>query len=201
MNILFKFISVVLHPIFIPFYVTIIYVSIFNNVLSDDVINYILTLVILGTFILPIFTIFLLKFIGVIDSIVLPNIKDRYIPIISSGIYIYITAKLLLTGNFSGPLNNYLIGIVVTLSWVLIFSRRMKVSLHASSLSSALGFVIYISDFFLINLLPVIILLIILIGVVSTSRIKLKAHNHKEIATGIIFGILPQLGFVYSYIK
>ena len=75
----------------------------------------------------------------------------------------------------------------------------MKVSLHTAAISSAIGFLIYLSNAFLIDLQPLIIILIITLGLISTARIKLEAHTYKEIAIGVLFGIVPQLGFVFLY--
>ena len=196
---IFKLISYILHPIFIPLYITILYIRIFKQILTDELSEYLLSLIIIGTLALPLLTIFLLLNTKLINSILLETQKERIIPIISTGIYIYVTAKLLMAGNLNSPLNSYLIGIVVTLSWILIFSRRMKISLHTAAISSALGFLIYLSNIFLIDLQPLIIVFIITLGFISTARIKLEAHTYKEIAIGILFGIVPQLGFVYLY--
>lgn len=196
-NIIFKISSYIFHPVFVPFYTTIIYLSIFKQVLTDIISEYILYLVFTGTLILPLTSVFLLLKTKLINSIHLETKKERIFPILLSGISIYITARLLMMGGLNSPLNSYLIGIVVTLSWIIIFSKRLKVSLHTASISSALGFMIYLSQIFLINLIPVVISLILILGLISTSRIKLKAHTYKEIIIGIIFGIIPQVGLVY----
>ena len=167
--------------------------------LSTELAKYILSLIIIGTLALPLATIYLLIKTKLISSIFLENKKDRILPILSSGVYIYITARLLMTGSFNSPLNSYLIGIVVTLSWILIFYRRMKVSLHVAAISSSLGFFMYLSNIFTVNLSSYIIVIIVILGTIATVRIKLNAHTYSEIATGLLFGLLPQLGFVYLY--
>jgi hypothetical protein len=198
-NYISKILSYILHPIFIPIYVTFLYIRIFKNVITYDISEYLLSVVGIGTLLLPLSTILLLKKIKLIDSIHLKKSKERIIPILSTAVYLYITAKLLMTGNINSPLNSYLIGVVVTLTWILIFTRRMKVSLHTSAISSALGFFIYLSHSFLINLQSIIVITTITIGIVATARIKLKAHTCKEIAVGVIFGLIPQLGYIYLY--
>lgn len=198
-TLIFQVLSYVLHPAFIPLYVTILYITIFDKVLSSTVTEYILYLVFTGTLVFPLVTIFLLLKTKLINSFLLETQKERILPIIFSGISIYITARLLMLGSLNSPLNSYLIGVVVTLSWILIFLKRLKISLHTASISSALGFTIYLSQVFLINLSSIIIILILILGLVSTSRIKLEAHTLKEVTIGIIFGLIPQIGFVYLY--
>ena len=192
-------ISFLLHPIFIPLYSTLVYLGIFGEMLTIELSRYIISLIIIGTLVLPLATIYLLIKTKLISSILLENKKERIAPILFSGVYIYITARLLMTSSFNSPLNSYLIGIVVTLSWILIFSRRLKVSLHVAAISSSLGFFIYLSNIFTVNLSSYIIVLIIILGAVATVRIRLNAHTYSEITTGLIFGLLPQLGFVYLY--
>jgi len=198
-NVVFKIVSYVFHPVFLPFYVTVLYINIFDYLLTETVTDYILSLVFTGTLVLPLLITFFLLKTKLIRSFLLETQGERFFPILLTGISIYITARLLMIGSLNSPLNSYLVGIVVTLSWILIFSKRMKVSLHVSSVSSALGFVIYLSQIFLINLSPIVIVIILIIGLVSTSRVKLNAHSYKEITIGFIFGIVPQLGFAYLY--
>ena len=191
--------SYTLHPIFIPIYVTYLYINIFQNVLVDELAEYLFMVISIGTLALPLSTMIILKKTRLIKNIHLESSTERIIPLLSTGVYLYITAKLLMTGDLNSPLNSYLIGIVVTLSWILIFTRRMKVSLHTSAISSALGFFIYLSHTFLINLQSIIIITTVFIGIIATARLKLKAHTCKEIAVGVIFGVIPQLGYIYLY--
>lgn len=196
---LFSILSFLFHPIFIPLYTALAYIKIFEKVLTDDLATYLISLTIIGTISLPLLTISLLKKFGFIESFYLSSSKERVFPLISTGVYIYVTARLLMIGNINSPLNSYLIGIVVTLAWILIFSKKLKVSLHTASLSSSLGFMIYLATSFLTNLTPIIIILIFMIGLIATARIKLNSHSYSEIIVGVIFGIIPQLGFVFLY--
>lgn len=173
------------------------YLNIFKTLIDQELATSILYLISIGTLLLPLITFFLLLNTKVINNLRLENNRERIIPIFLTGIYIFITVKLLMNSSIDSPLNSYLIGIVVTLSWILIFSRRMKVSLHAASISSGLGFIIFLSYSFFINLTPIIILLILLTGLISTSRLKLDAHNGLEIYLGILFGVAPQVGLIF----
>ncbi len=198
-DLIFEFFSLLLHPIFIPIYVTLVYINLFEGILNYDVKEYIFYVVLTGTFILPLITTLILKTTKIISSFKVEKSNERIIPIISSGIYIYVSARLLMVGSINSPLNSYLIGVVVTLSWILIFSRRLKISLHTASISSALGFLIYLTNVFFVDVNSLVIIVIVLIGISSTSRIKLKAHNYKEIVLGIFFGLLPQIGSLILY--
>ena len=196
---IFEFFSLLLHPIFIPIYVTIVYINIFEGILNYDVKEYLFYVVLTGTFILPLITIVILKITKIISSFKVEKSNERIIPIISSGIYIYVSARLLMVGSVNSPLNSYLIGVVVTLSWILIFSRKLKISLHTASISSAMGFLIYLTNVFFVDVSDLVIIVIVLIGISSTSRIKLKAHSYKEIVLGIFFGFIPQIGSLILY--
>jgi len=196
-NFLFKIISILFHPIFIPLLTTLIFFTIFSDMLDFEEQKLIIYLILLGTFILPLLTILILLKSKVIKSIYLNNKRERIIPLFATGVYVFATVKLIMV-NYAGILiNSYLIGVVITLSWILIFSRKHKVSIHTASIGATVGFFIYISYYYLINLSTLIALLIFIAGLISTSRIKLKVHDKKEIYLGLLFGIAPQISFLF----
>jgi hypothetical protein len=74
----------------------------------------------------------------------------------------------------------------------LLFSAQIKSSLHIMSLSSTLGFFLIYGNLYSISTLPITIVIIILTGVLASSRLHLKAHNQKEIYLGFFIGLIGQ---------
>lgn len=74
----------------------------------------------------------------------------------------------------------------------LLFSFQIKSSLHIMSLSSALGFFLLIGNVYSISTLPIAIIIILLIGILASSRLHLEAHNQKEIYLGFFIGLFGQ---------
>lgn len=195
-NTFFKFISVIFHPVFIPMMTIFVHLQLFADYYTKDQSLAIIYISVLGTMLLPLTTILLLSKANIIKSIYVENRRERLIPIFTTGVYIFVTAKLLIRNNTGITINTYLIGIVITLSWIILLTRRYKVSLHSSSIASTVGFFIYTAFNYSINLSSIIIVTILLTGLVSTSRLVLKAHSRTEIYLGILLGIVPQLGFL-----
>ena len=194
-----QILSVVFHPIFIPVYSILLYLNLSESILNIELYKKTLYIIISGTVILPLITILFLKEFNFIKNIELKDSKDRLIPIISSIIYIYATVKVLLYFGITGPIATYLMGIIITLSWVLLLSIRIKVSLHTASISSTLGLYIYLSTLYNIDFVIIIITTTLILGLISTVRIKLGAHSYTEVLTGVLFGIIPQVGYLLLY--
>ncbi|MEN8137739.1 MAG: hypothetical protein ABFR62_04835 [Bacteroidota bacterium] len=196
-SVFYKVLSIVFHPIFIPLVATVIHLNIFAPYLSKDQSYMVLYIVTLGSLILPLSTLLLLIKAKIINSIYLEKRTDRIIPIFTTGVYIFVTAKLLMKNNIGTALHSYLIGVVITLSVILILSRKLKISIHSAAIASVTGFLIFISYNFSINLTPILAIFIIITGLISTARLKLKAHTDKEVYLGIIIGVIPQLAFLF----
>jgi membrane-associated phospholipid phosphatase len=84
----------------------------------------------------------------------------------------------------------YGLGLIIT---YIFLHLKIKLSLHALAVSGLAGFLICFSYSYKINLLLVLIILFILSGLISTSRLILKAHKLKEIVIGYSVGILTQI--------
>jgi len=79
-----------------------------------------------------------------------------------------------------------------------LFIFRLKTSLHLLSLGIAVGFFLLLSTHYLISFLPVILILILISGLLASSRLYLKAHTPKEVYLGFLLGLISP--FVINYI-
>ncbi|MBP8792573.1 MAG: hypothetical protein KBE41_00025 [Lutibacter sp.] len=83
-------------------------------------------------------------------------------------------------------------GLALLISYILLHFQ-IKISLYATAVSGLIGFAMYYSYYFQLNLLILIALLFILSGLVITSNLKLKAHKCSEVTYGASLGLLSQL--------
>ena len=60
-------------------------------------------------------------------------------------------------------------------------------------MSSFLFFVLGLSIHNEVNFSAIIIALILLNGIVATSRLAMNAHNMKELSLGFLVGVVPQV--------
>ena len=74
----------------------------------------------------------------------------------------------------------------------LFFFLKIKASLHIMSMASFLGFFLIFSSIHSINILPIAAIIVLLTGILASSRLYLKAHTHREIYLGFFIGIISQ---------
>jgi len=90
-------------------------------------------------------------------------------------------------------LHYFFAGISFTSITFLILSYlNYKASLHTAAISGLTMFVIALSIHLQLNLILVIGFLILINGVVATSRLHLKAHTLLELIIGFTIGLAPQ---------
>ncbi|WP_129368043.1 hypothetical protein [Lutibacter sp. HS1-25] len=90
-------------------------------------------------------------------------------------------------------------GLFMMISYVFLYLNR-KISLHMAAIGGLIGFLMYFSYHFKINIISIFIMLFILSGIIATARIKLNAHNLNEIFWGYSLGIITQLFIYFTYI-
>lgn len=199
MNVFAKVFSVVLHPILMPFTGVVLYYIITPSYTDNNAIKAILAAIAILTIVTPILIAFVLKKLNLIDSLRIPNAKQRILPL---GINLFITASILfkLMPRIDAiPLYYFFIGILgSSICCFVLALANQKPSIHTTGISGVTMFMVGLSFHFQINLTEVISVFVLATGIVITSRLYLKAHNPIEIVLGLAFGIIPQL-MSFSY--
>lgn len=158
----------------------------------------ILFVVFISTYAIPIIFLFILKQRNSIDDFHLKTIKERKLPIL-----FFFTITLLLAYRlFQIKVVNLLafsfFGVAVAMFIIYLFLIiKMKVSIHTLGIGSLTGFIILLSFHYKIKLLILISFLFLLFGLIAYARLKIKAHNNKEIYLGYLIGISTQFGAYY----
>ncbi|RTZ00027.1 hypothetical protein EKM02_08985 [Flavobacterium sp. RSP49] len=186
--------SYIFHPIFIPAMATLFFLF-FNG--SDFVSQekiFIFFQVLIVTVLIPVLAFFLLRATGNIDSIMVSKISQRKIPLILHCFLIILLVRKSITIDSYPELHFFLLGGLMSslLALILLF-LQIKASLHMIAISSLTVFIIGLSLHLHIQNIFTIALLLLLNGVVATSRLEMKAHTIKELLLGFVLGIIPQL--------
>ena len=186
-------ISIIFHPLLMLTYTFIAIMVIAPPVfmpLSRDLFWHVLLVVGLTSFIIPVLLISTLRVLAVIPDFYLDNKKQRIIPFLSIAIIYGISAymfysqfaftKIIFVAYFSTTLLITLLT-VITLYW--------KISFHSASIAGMFGILYAIQlrnpDYNFLYLLSAILLTI---GIVSSSRLKLNAHTLGQIIGGAVIG-------------
>ena len=193
MQFLLRIISYIFHPIFIPLFGTITYFALAPYSSLEQKNGTILPIFIL-TVVIPIIFFFILRNLKLITSIFAPSIKERIYPmLISSGIYFIILYKIIPL-NYINEVYYFFIGLLTAAIAILVLLfLKFKASLHLLGMGSILLFLIGLSIHFEINITIAIGLVTLLSGLLTSSRLYLKAHTIPELILGFLIGASSQL--------
>lgn len=197
----YKAISYIFHPIIFSIIATLVYFIILPSHITKQSEYSILIIVFLSTYLVPILLILFLKKFKMIANFHLHTINERKFPVLFMFVLFILLGKTLLETSLVNLLAYSFFGCSLSLFFVYIgFFAKLKTSLHALSISGLIGFVCVLSFQYKLNLLVLIIILFLLFGIISTSRLRLNAHNSSEIYFGFLIGFISQLA-AYTYLN
>lgn len=193
-----KAISVVFHPLLMA---TLMSALLFGKApeiypgLQPQAYYYFISVIFIITGLLPAISIFVMKMSSMISSFELVKRSERLYPFAIITIYYGVAAYLFTEKiQIGSPFDIIMIAVTVLIALLLIISIRFKISIHATSIWSAIGFISALIVTMGIDLGIYFYIIILAGGITSASRLFLGYHTPKEIWTGTI------LGFVYSFL-
>lgn len=196
-----KFISYLFHPITFPIIGSFIYFLLVPSYIFKPQEYQFLIVIFVGTYIFPIATLALMKSFRMISSYDIDSISERKFPILLFIAIAYIIANWLYKTGIVDMLSllfyGYSIGLLI--AYILLYFK-FKLSLHTSASSGLIGFFICFSHYYNQNVLLLIMIMVLMAGIIGSSRLKLGAHTLKEVFWGFILGILTQFIAYYGYI-
>ena len=191
---LYKFISIILHPIVSPTIGVIIYLIFLPHTIIEKQRLYLIGYIFIITYLIPLGVLILLKGLNLINSFKVQSIKERKIPL-----FLMILLFTIIGNIFMKSLNLRDFGVLfygTTLGLILVYLFiifQIKVSLHLLSIGSLIGFFMMMGFEYSTSVAPIILVLILLSGLLASARLHLKAHEPKEVYLGVLFGISSQI--------
>jgi hypothetical protein len=191
------FFSYVFHPLFVPLYVLLflmyVHPSYFSGI-DDSTKSWLAISVAYTTIFFPAFTVLLSKGLGFIGSVFLRTQKDRIIPYIASGIFYFWMFRV--CANHPASLNpivpSFMLGVFLAASVALIANIYFKISMHAIGMGGWLGIFLLIMESNTMLMTWPLCLVLLITGIVCTSRLLISDHRPKEIYAGLVVGLLCQ---------
>ena len=199
MRYLLKGVSYVLHPLFIPIGGTLSYFLVTPRLNSLELQSGNILPIFILTIIIPIILFLILRNLGLISSIFAPKIGERKYPLyFSMIIYLMILYKVIPL-NYINELYYFFVGLLIaTFATLLLVFTRIKASIHLMGMGSILMYLIGLSIHFEVNITFAIAIFTLMTGLVTTSRLFMKAHSKVELLIGFLVGSCSQL-FVFKY--
>lgn len=194
-------ISYIFHPIFIAIYATLFYLFSNNSYFINQEKIFILLQIAIITVLVPILFSFVLRSTGKISSYMIPSISERKVPLVIHSFLIILLVRRTITLEHYPELHFFFLGALMsTLIALLLLFVKTKASLHMMGISGLTIFVIGLSLHDQVPYTYLIAALILMNGVVASSRLVMKAHNLKELILGTLIGAIPQMLLLYLWL-
>lgn len=190
-----KGISILFHPLIIPTlgFLLLMNSGFYFSLVSFEIKKYILLIVILSTFLLPIISILLLAMNPRFDA-KMEKSTDRVLPLLFSSIYYFIGYYFLGKAPIYPIYKIFLISTVIIIILLMLISMKWKISNHMAAIGGLIGAVLALSFRLGMNSSMLLGCLILVAGIVGSSRLILKKHSSLQIYAGFF------LGFAVNYL-
>lgn len=203
--------SILGHPLFILIYLLLLYLKV-NPYLfpygHEKDMDVMVLKIFIYSVILPSIGILLMIFAGFAESVELKKRTDRIAPLMMTGVfYIWLYLNIRTHSAIPIPYATFVLGSLIGMAIAFFINNFSKISLHAVGLGGFFVGVVYLftqlgqeymeisigGSAYQFHYVIVLSVLMILIGMILTSRLYLKAHVNQEIAGGLIAGVLGQM--------
>ncbi|WP_035646053.1 hypothetical protein [Flavobacterium sp. ASV13] len=193
--------SYILHPIFISMYATLFYLFCKEDAFTNQEKYFVLFQILIITVLVPILFYLLLKSTGHVTSVMVHETSQRKIPLIlQCFLYILLVKRSIIITRYP-ELHFFFLGALFSTILALVCSLfNIKASLHVAAISGVAIFVIGLNMHLQMQNPYWSALLILLTGVVASSRLEMQAHTPKEILIGLLVGVAPQILFLFLWL-
>ncbi|SMO56263.1 hypothetical protein SAMN06265349_102348 [Flavobacterium resistens] len=193
--------SYILHPIFISMYATLFYLFCKEDAFTNQEKYFVLFQILIITVLVPVLFYLLLKSTGHVTSVMVHETSQRKIPLIlQCFLYILLVKRSIIITRYP-ELHFFFLGALFSTILALVCSLfNIKASLHVAAISGLAIFVIGLNMHLQMQNPYWSALLILLTGVVASSRLEMQAHTPKEILIGLLVGVAPQVLFLFLWL-
>ena len=188
--------SYLAHPALIPMLGVAFILLLSPHYISSSVFLIVMLHVFLGTYFFPLVLALALKRMGLLSSLRMAEPSERKLPYITAGLFYYITAHSLRDYPLPEAVTGYLLAGVVILAVALVLLSFTKISIHTAGMGAFVALTLFLSYYYGVDLLPVLIISLILTGLLATARLYLDAHTPFEVYSGFLIGMLS-VGVVF----
>lgn len=193
----------------VPTYMLVILVMVNPFLFGRGNVDEIFITVAINTLILPLVAVAVMRGLEMIDSFMLEDRMERIGPYLVV-LILYLWMYFNFAGRGTVPLayTAFTLGVVIALSVSFFINVFSKISAHAVGMGGLVGMVLITMLFFdeqglrlalgglgnyRISLSFLLLFMIVMAGVVGSSRLKLKAHIAPEVYGGYVVGFVSQL--------
>jgi len=193
-----KIISTLFHPLLMPTFGVLLmlntdtYLSFFP--IEAKLIIYLI--VFAGTFLLPLLLLPFFLYRKYIKKITMDTRKERIAPLIITIASYYFTYYVIKQLPLPLIFNKFLLATTISVALTLIITLYWKISAHMIGIGGMIGLIVGLALKFSVDFRFILMILLLIAGLIGTSRLYLKSHNSLQVYSGFFIGILIIGGFM-----
>lgn len=211
-----KTISVIFHPLLALTYMLLLLLLVNPYLFGVNSVggrSQLILLIFLSTFVIPAFSVIMMKFLGMVSSIELPTKQERIGPYIIAGVF-YLWMFINFKNNAMIPMayTTFVLGATIALFVGFFINIFSKISTHAIGMGGLIAMIVitmmqFSYESFTLNTATfgtlqlsmnlVLMIAVVLAGIVGTARLLLKAHEPNDLFGGYLVGFLTQFVALY----
>jgi hypothetical protein len=154
---------------------------------------FILALVFITTFVLPVlFTLFLVQK-KIVTSLELEKREERKHPYIATSLFYLFTFILLRWVGVPPFFTVIILGAALVIIAGFFINLKWKISIHTMGIGGVLGLTWSLSEILYIPVTIPFIVLVLLAGIIGTARLMRNAHTQLQIYSGLVIGFAIEL--------
>ncbi len=203
-----KGVSYILHPVFIPSYLvlTLKWVAplpVFYVFMGHKLFLALFLLTFTYTAVIPLLFVYLQYRMNFIKDFTLNHRNERpRVYLFTSGFFLAVAYFLNAKGSVFMPTAVIFTSMAVNIIGLFFLNFFDKISAHVSGISGVLG--VFTALFYRYgdaHLVPAILTILLLVGIISSSRLFLGAHNLRQVMIGALWGFITGFTGVYYFMK
>ena len=193
-----KFVSIIFHPALLPTlgFLLLFTSGFYDSMLTTDAKRFILLVIFFSTATLPMLAVAILALNSKFD-ILMPNSRDRIIPLLFASVFYYIGFILLGKIHFIPMFKLFMIASVLLIVALLLISFKWNISIHMAATGALTATFFALSFRGGVNPMNVIVIVVIVSGLVGTARLVLNKNNLLQVSAGYILGFIILYPVIY----
>jgi len=195
--ILAQLLSYGLHPGSLPTVGTLYIIYALPQIFSLESIVRMMSIVLVGTYIIPVIVIYIMTLLGIIESVHLINKKDRIYPYTITTMSALLTSRILTSRGAPVEIIYCSLGCAFILVVSAVLIPFFKSSAHLAGITGFAGLYLGMNEKYGSGEFKNMLIIILLCIALAWARIYLKRHTLKEVLTGSILGF----GSIYLLIS
>ena len=193
-----KIVSILFHPVLVPTlgFILLFTSGFYNSMLITDAIRFILLVIFFSTATLPMLSVAIMALNSKFDFL-MPNSRDRIIPLLFTSVFYYIGFMLLARIHFLPVFKLFMIASVLLIVALLLISFKWNISIHMAAIGAITATFFALSFRGGVNPMSAIVIVVIVSGLVGTARLVLNKNNLLQVAAGYILGFIILYPVIY----